>query len=261
MLTDIWRSFYPHEEYAETSVMWKGCGFQREDPVSDVRGGGELALRNFLYLLQNHGELCNRMSQRQRNKRHETNMEKGYPFAAASINITRMCAQILHIIKTSGASGDFSISEQSFWSIINEPEAFNKLFVIAFVLLDSEFVHVDASYMEFNNVLESCKVKLVRALQENVGKGTRSTAQLMASLGLETVIKGTEEQKECHEQQHQHHHHHHHQQQQQQQQQHHHQHHHHQQNVVSYDLLGLDEWSGSAACNSAAVGMSHGIRA
>jgi hypothetical protein len=197
MLSAIWNEFYPQEDFCEISVLWKGCGFQREDPVSDVRGGGELSLSNLLYLLRNYSGLCTNMAERQRSKRHATAMEKGYPFAAACINTTRMLAQVFHIIKPSGASGDYATTAQVFWQMLDEPDAFNKLFVVAFVLLDSEFVGRDASYMEFNEVMESCKTKLVRALQGGDGKGGQSIVQVIATLGLHRLMSEHHEERQA----------------------------------------------------------------
>eukprot|EP01069_Polyplicarium_translucidae_P002518 Polyplicarium_translucidae@DN2053_c0_g1_i2.p1 len=74
------------------SPAWKRLGFQSEDPRTDFRGGGALALRNMIYFAtEREAEF------------HEIVSEAcTYPFAAGFINVTFMMMLYLRLNKTRG---------------------------------------------------------------------------------------------------------------------------------------------------------------
>ena len=45
LLRSIWRNLRPGESYVRKGAGWKACGFQGNDPATDVRGGGLLAVQ------------------------------------------------------------------------------------------------------------------------------------------------------------------------------------------------------------------------
>tara|TARA_B100000768_G_scaffold138703_1_gene129927 strand:+ start:277 stop:597 length:321 start_codon:yes stop_codon:yes gene_type:complete len=45
LLKSIWSAMRPEEPYVRTGAGWKEIGFQGEDPASDVRAGGLLAVQ------------------------------------------------------------------------------------------------------------------------------------------------------------------------------------------------------------------------
>lgn len=54
LLEALWTCLYAGEEVVRVSPAWKRMGFQREDPVTDFRGGGVLALRCLVYFAKNY---------------------------------------------------------------------------------------------------------------------------------------------------------------------------------------------------------------
>ncbi|KAH9577843.1 ELMO domain [Trypanosoma melophagium] len=57
LLRDLWRAAgLPPDDYAPRSPAWASLGFQGLDPTTDLRGGGVLALRQFVHFAQTHNE-------------------------------------------------------------------------------------------------------------------------------------------------------------------------------------------------------------
>ena len=44
LLRSTWRAMHPERDFQRKDVRWKDIGFQGEDPVTDIRAGGVLAL-------------------------------------------------------------------------------------------------------------------------------------------------------------------------------------------------------------------------
>ncbi|KAJ6898433.1 hypothetical protein NC652_025065 [Populus alba x Populus x berolinensis] len=68
-----------------------------------------------------------------------------YPFAVAGVNITFMIMQML------------DLDAKSEW-------AFDLLYCVAFVVMDNQWLHTKATYMEFNDVLKSTRAQVEREL-------------------------------------------------------------------------------------------------
>lgn len=135
--------------YVRRGACWKHIGFQREDPVSDLRGGGFLALSNILYMVEKEQALALSMI----TKRSGREMGINYPWATAGVNITRMVAILFEVIQPHGVPVT-SLTKKTYWHLIEEEEAFNRLFICGFVLLDATYDELEARYMDFPKVLE-----------------------------------------------------------------------------------------------------------
>ena len=50
IMEEIWTrsSLFPNSPYEQVSEKWRSFGFQNNNPISDVRGGGELSMRCLL---------------------------------------------------------------------------------------------------------------------------------------------------------------------------------------------------------------------
>lgn len=213
LLQQLWHAFYPsqadaqrclnesfaHAEQATSSEasqtysadfslrspLWKRMGFQREDPVSDVRGGGELSLHCLLFFSTRYTELCQSMCDHQRCVRRTSGMEKGYPWAAAGINVTRMVAECFNLMGPMGSKGKYATSARQCWDLLCQEadivQSFAELFCVAFQLVDQHFNAIGAGYMQFNQVLVHCKEKLMAALAQ---RGLKSLQDLRCVLRL-----------------------------------------------------------------------------
>lgn len=79
---------YTPEDFEHVSESWCSFGFQRADPVSDIRGGGVLSIKQLIYFLKMHHDVAEGMLNRQRKHEHSRQsietigISKCYPFAA-----------------------------------------------------------------------------------------------------------------------------------------------------------------------------------
>jgi hypothetical protein len=147
-------------EFQTESKLWIQNGFQTKNPCGDFRGGGQLALQNLAYFAKNFTPQANTF------KAHGQ-----YPFSLAGLNITRMLLDLLCFTSHNNTFEPTKLASTPFWKLADDPEAFNKLYCMAFMLLDLNWTETHASAMDFNRVLGEIKTSmslLVRKNPENV---------------------------------------------------------------------------------------------
>lgn len=153
------------KQYVRKGDIWKELGFQNPDPASDIRGGGLLCLDNMLYFLQAHRHLAQNMIQK-RSKGWDT--YETFPWAPASINLTRLVAAEFGICGA-GSGGQIRREHEIFpsktsYHMLLETEGFSRIYVLAFVLLDKVWDEQQATYMQFNSVIETVRRELSEAI-------------------------------------------------------------------------------------------------
>lgn len=146
--------------YMRTGTWWKySLGFQHTDPISDIRGGGVLALQNLIYFLTNHPRNAFRMIKSRANQSLTDDYRyPSFPWACAGINLTRVLAIEYEIILPSGKFNtgiNAQYHKKTTWKFISEPNGFNRMYVCLFLLLDRLWDEMGATYMEFNHVLKA----------------------------------------------------------------------------------------------------------
>lgn len=139
-------------DFERESTGYKYLGFQREDPISDLRGGGILSLENIHFMMSSQNELAMAMIQRRKNRELGAN----FPWAAGGVNVTRMLATIFEVVQASGAS-TVNYTKKTYWSMLEEENGFARLYVCAFKLLDSVYDEENADYMMFSMVVTKTK--------------------------------------------------------------------------------------------------------
>ncbi|KAJ1435599.1 ELMO/CED-12 family-domain-containing protein [Ochromonadaceae sp. CCMP2298] len=160
-------------EFERVSTAYKHLGFQREDPISDLRGGGILSLENIHYILKQQNGLAMDVIARRSNREAGSN----YPWAAGGVNVTRMVAALFEVISASGAPMG-AHSKKKYWHLLEEG-AFERLYVCAFVLLDKTFEQEQADYMRFPAVLALTKERFEQMLGS-----AQTVADVEAELGV-----------------------------------------------------------------------------
>jgi hypothetical protein len=156
------------EPYAPKALYWQTIGFQNEDPVKDVRGGGILSLENIIYFLEYHSQTAQTMMRRRsdRSTRDKNDTVGGYPWAAVGINLTRVIATIIELIQPSGATNS-NYSRKTYWNIITESNSFNRLYVQLFILLDYTWEVHRATYMDFPHILTITQKMFIEQLNNS----------------------------------------------------------------------------------------------
>ena len=93
LLSNLWEVLFPREgTFQRTSPIWRDAGFQKVDPISDLKASGVLSIRAMTYLgvkypLKAQSMLCN----------NKVNTKTNYPFAIVGINITLLLAELLNL--------------------------------------------------------------------------------------------------------------------------------------------------------------------
>ncbi|WCJ27664.1 ELMO/CED-12 family protein [Euphorbia peplus] len=157
-LRQLWRLAYPDRELPPLkSEVWKDMGWQGADPSTDFRGGGYISLENLIFFAEKYPASFQRLL----HKKDGTRAEWEYPFAVAGVNISFMLTQMLDLQagKPSTAAGI------KFLELLAEDDmAFDNLYCVAFQMMDAQWLAKRASYMQFNEVLNSTRNQLEREL-------------------------------------------------------------------------------------------------
>ncbi|KAF9687661.1 hypothetical protein SADUNF_Sadunf02G0116300 [Salix dunnii] len=145
-LKALWNAAFPEEELRGLiSEQWKEMGWQGKDPSTDFRGGGYISLENLLFFARNFPKSFQDLLQ----KREGDRSVWEYPFAVAGVNITFMLIQMLDL----EAVKPRTLVGATFLKFLAENDsAFDLLYCIAFKLMDHEWLTMQASYMDFNDL-------------------------------------------------------------------------------------------------------------
>ncbi|KAG0466421.1 hypothetical protein HPP92_018001 [Vanilla planifolia] len=157
-LKQLWKLAYPERKLPPLkSELWKEMGWQSADPSTDFRSAGFISLENLIFFAKNYPESFQRLL----NKKDGRRSDFEYPFAAAGVNISFMLTQMLGLRSEMPAAE----VECRFVDLIDIDEAaFDRLYCVAFQLLDSLWLSKCATYMEFNEVLKSTRAQLEHEL-------------------------------------------------------------------------------------------------
>lgn len=152
-------------KYERVGSSWEYLGFQGKDPVSDIRGGGLLALNSMNYFLYHHKEFALDMIYKRSKCDITSDLTlKSFPWAAAGMNLSRMVTALFEAVDMTGRLNTGGFSRKTYWNMILEKESFNRLFSLAFLLLDCLWDEMNANYMEFQFVITAVKMELLVAL-------------------------------------------------------------------------------------------------
>lgn len=157
-LKALWFAAFPDTELdGLVSDQWKDMGWQGNDPSTDFRGGGYVSLENLLFFAKKYPETFQQLLCKKGGRRATWE----YPFAVAGVNLTFMLIQML----------DLRSAKPSSWSGLNflrilaeEETAFDLLYCVAFKVMDTLWLAMHASYMEFNAVMKATRAQMEQEL-------------------------------------------------------------------------------------------------
>ncbi|KAL9159027.1 hypothetical protein ABFS82_08G107800 [Erythranthe guttata] len=157
-LRDLWSAAFPNVKLKSLiSEQWKDMGWQGANPSTDFRGCGLISLENLLFFATTYPVTFRRLLLKEGGKRAQWE----YPFAVAGINVSYMLIQMLDL----QSEKPKCLPGLNFLKLLEEEEdAFDVLYCIAFALMDAQWLAMQASYMEFNEVLLVTKTQLEREL-------------------------------------------------------------------------------------------------
>lgn len=142
------------DEYKPKGDMWTYLGFQRTDPAFDIRGGGVHAIEALIYFLKTHSTAAQSMLQARSGSEITADFKMdSFPWAAAGMSLARMISLLFEIVDIRGQANADNFSLKTYWHLIMPENAFNKLFVLSFMLLDCIWDEIGATYMDFPVVM------------------------------------------------------------------------------------------------------------
>ncbi|KAA8526411.1 hypothetical protein F0562_008386 [Nyssa sinensis] len=157
-LRALWRAAFPDVALKGLiSEQWKDMGWQGPNPSTDFRGCGFISLENLLFFARTYPASFHRLLFKQGGKRATWE----YPFAVAGINVSFMLIQMLDLCSAKPRC----LPGVNFVKLLGEDEeAFDVLYCVAFEMMDAQWLAMQASYMEFNEVLQVTRTQLEREL-------------------------------------------------------------------------------------------------
>ncbi|KAH8070846.1 ELMO domain-containing protein [Aureococcus anophagefferens] len=160
--------------FERTGEAWTQFGFQQEDPISDLRGGGVLGLANLVAFLERSPFFARPImaSRRPAAAAFDPEQPGFYPFACAGINVTLALCEFAGLRGPGGAPKPAARPELSFWPLLaGDGAAWDAAYAVGFRLLDRSFDSKRASYMDFNAVRKEAVADLRAALERAAGDG------------------------------------------------------------------------------------------
>lgn len=157
-LKALWHAAFPKSPLSGlVSIQWKEMGWQGTDPSTDFRGGGFISLENLLFFSKRYPKTFQQLLCKKGGRRATWE----YPFAVAGVNITFMLIQMLDL----RTGKPRSWTAFCFLRILAEEEmAFDLLYCVAFKVMDTLWLAMHASYMEFNVVMKATRAQLEHEL-------------------------------------------------------------------------------------------------
>jgi len=141
---------------------WKELGFQAEDPRTDFRGGGLLALECMDFMAQNHQQMVQKMLQESQQKGCE------YPFSAMIINACFELSAWLHVDTRRPGKGCSGQAYSFFAELLMEERcAFEALTGCMATQLHLEWKKGGRTLLEMGECLSSAKEHVASFLEQH----------------------------------------------------------------------------------------------
>ncbi|KAH7283504.1 hypothetical protein KP509_34G010200 [Ceratopteris richardii] len=154
-LRELWKVSFPGCELVDLiSEQWKDMGWQGKDPSTDFRGGGFISLENLLFFAKEYPRSYRKLLHKEDGCRATWE----YPFAIAGINLSFMLIQILDLRSETPKTRN----ARKFVKLLEEDNfAFDRLYCVAFEMMDAQWLAMKASYMEFNTIRKTICIILL----------------------------------------------------------------------------------------------------
>ena len=145
LLKRLWKARVPNSSFKQKSSKWVDMGFQSSNPVSDFRGGGELALRSLVYVAEKYPKVMSSHS------------PSSYPLCVGGINLALMIAQMLRL-------SDEMIPETRYWTLFENPEAYFVVFATSLRLLQITWRRENGTLTEFSRIMSRVRERIQSTL-------------------------------------------------------------------------------------------------
>lgn len=150
--------------YARTSVGWKVMGWQKEDPLLDLKTTGTLAIRCMVHMGSRYTAQTQDML-----ARNKQNHKTKYPFAIVGVNITLLLVDVLNLKE----HGFIAKTNGNYWELFEESTAFYDIFSVCFLYMDKLWTQHNAVRADFGKLTAHIKEAVTKVLL----RGPKSLAQ------------------------------------------------------------------------------------
>lgn len=155
---------------------WQGMGFQGEDPLTDFRAGGVLALENIVFFAEKYPVTVRRMIENREMKMSDDGtFMRNYPWSAAGVNITHAAMELFGIaVGPQKKPTKLKSRPKRYWDLAMD---FPEVYCFAFKLMDDKYTEMKATYLSFNKVMDATKVELNEILKHTIVQNVFKTAK------------------------------------------------------------------------------------
>eukprot|EP00428_Durinskia_dybowskii_P074935 CAMPEP_0170403724 /NCGR_PEP_ID=MMETSP0117_2-20130122/26252_1 /TAXON_ID=400756 /ORGANISM="Durinskia baltica, Strain CSIRO CS-38" /LENGTH=364 /DNA_ID=CAMNT_0010660695 /DNA_START=216 /DNA_END=1310 /DNA_ORIENTATION=- len=169
LLQRLWEVLFPDRPFQRTSATWKLAGWQKEDPIADLKNSGLLAIHCMIYLGDVYPEHTQHMIQT-----HMPNKKNNYPFAIVGVNVTLLLADLLKL-----RDAQLPTSREPYGPLFADPYAFSEIFCLCFMHIDAVWMEKNAVRTDFGKIIGELKAFLVVVL----GRGPKTMEEFRAVAG------------------------------------------------------------------------------
>lgn len=173
----LWKAMFPTQPYQRTSPIWKQAGFQKNDPVLDVKTSGLLSLYAMAYICEKYPEQTHKMLEK-----NKANTKNNYPFAVVGVNLTLMLVELFYLRENLYMS-----TRQRFWNMFHHSDALFEVFAIGFIHIDALWTHRNAVRADFGKIIGETKALLTAVLYRGP-QSIQEFKEIAADEGMMTVI-------------------------------------------------------------------------
>lgn len=153
LLHRLWNAMN-HEEFQLESRNWKNIGFQKQNPLVELRG--VLSLQCLVYLIEVHASVIKQMVKEQSQEK-ATN----YPLAAVVVNIVIAAMDALQLNR----DRHYAQKPQPYWPLFEDSVAFFELVCIGLRKFDRFWKSKNAMRQDFKQILNLTKENMLQVLQ------------------------------------------------------------------------------------------------
>lgn len=162
-LQELWTAAFPGSTAppALKHEQWKDLGFQSDVPARDLtRGLGAITIQSLLWMARERPASFVLLARKQAGLRSEWE----YPFAAGGMNIASLLVDLVGLQTSRAGAAGVPIKNTFLVLLEKHEDAFERLFELAYRLLDAIWLEQGASYMQFPLVMREVRARVGRAL-------------------------------------------------------------------------------------------------
>lgn len=167
ILSNLWGVLFQGQgqeplQFQRESLKWKEAGFQKPDPIADLKTTGILALKSMIYMGQTYPNKFQIMLANNRE-----NIKSKYPFAIVAVNVTLLLTEVFNI-----RDQKYLGVQANYWAMFEDVHSFYEVFCACFFHIDNTWVRNGAVRAQFAAIIGEAKAiasqVLLRAPQSSI---------------------------------------------------------------------------------------------